>query len=558
MGAHRSSRVGLSLAAGVVTLALMGTACGGASSGSTSVDPNTDVTVAPAGSPQAGGSITVGLEAETDGFDPTSNRWGNSGYMIASAVFDPLTAFDADGNWQPYLAQSFTSSADFRTWTITLRPGVSFTNGEPLDGAAVVKDLNAVRADLLTGAALANVASVAVDPTEPLAVIVTTTDPWASFPAILSGQIGFMAAPAQLDAPKPESSNHPIGTGPFMQKEWVPDSHWSGVRNPNYWRTESDGTRLPHLDSVEFRPIVDPQSRVSALTAGDVDMITTSEWGSMARLRDEASHGSLQFVLDRGESEENFILFNTQKAPLDDVRVRRGLAFCSDPAPLAAANQAPLDRVADSQFAPDSPYYVNTNFPRDDVAAGKALIDAYRVDHPGEVRVVLTTNPVASYMATTALLAAQWERCGVSVDQRTEEQSRFISDAVTGQFEADLWRQFSGDDPDTNYVWWTGRNARGPLTLNTARLKDDQIDAALDRARASADPAVRVQAYADLQRRQTELVPYLWIAHAQWAVGAADDVQGIGNGTLPDGRPARRFGTGVFRLTQAWLDRSTR
>ena len=107
-------------------------------------------------------------------------------------------------------------------------------------------------------------------------------------------------------------------------------------------------------------------------------------------------------------------------------------------------------------------------------------------------------------------------------------------------------------------MWWTGRNARGPLTLNTARLKDDQIDAALDRARASADPAVRVQAYADLQRRQTELVPYLWIAHAQWAVGAADDVQGIGNGTLPDGRPARRFGTGVFRLTQAWLDRSTR
>jgi peptide/nickel transport system substrate-binding protein len=130
-----------------------------------------------------------------------------------------------------------------------------------------------------------------------------------------------------------------------------------------------------------------------------------------------------------------------------------------------------------------------------------------------------------------------------------------ISDAVTGKLQAVLWRQFVGDDPDGNYVWWTGKNARGLLALNTARLQDSQIDAALDKARSTNDLAVRKQAYADLQRRQTELVPYLWLSHTQWVIGANNSVRNIGSQTLPEGQTARRFAGGVFRLTEVWLQK---
>jgi ABC-type transport system substrate-binding protein len=475
--------------------------------------------------------------------------------MVANAVFDSLAAFDADGNVQPYLAQSFTPSADFRTWRITMRPGITFTNGQALDGAAVAKDLNAVRADALTGAALANLTSVEVDPADPMTVILVAADPWASLPSTLSGQIGFIAAPAQLDAPKPASSNQPIGTGPFMQKEWVPDNHWSGTRNPNYWRTDAKGTKLPYLASIEFRPVVDPQSRVSALLSGDLDMMVVSEWGSINRLRSESESGSAQIVYDRGESEEALLLINTSKAPLDDVRVRRALALCTDIDPVLAASETPAAYVADSQFAKDSPYYVDTKFPRNDVAAGTALINEVKAQTGGDVTVTLTTNPVPTYLAITSLLAEQWNRCGVTVQQQSEEQSKFVADAVTGKLEIALWRQFGGDDPDVNYVWWTGRNASGLLALNAARLKDPQIDAALDRARASADVNVRKQAYAELQRRQTELVPYIWLSHSQWAIGAGTTIRNIGSITLPGGAASRPFGGGVFRLTEVWIDK---
>jgi peptide/nickel transport system substrate-binding protein len=364
-----------------------------------------------------------------------------------------------------------------------------------------------------------------------------------------------MAAPAQLEAAKPASSNQPIGTGPFVQQEWIPDNRWVGTRNPTYWRTDASGTQLPYLDSVEFRPVVDPQTRLSALLSGELTMMVNSDWPITNRMRSEAESGNMQMVLDRSESEEGFVLLNTESAPLNDVRVRRALALCTDLTPVLAASETPPEMAADSQFAPDSPFYVDTKFPRNDVAAGTALIDSVKAETGGNVTVSLTTNPVPTLLAVASLLAAQWSQCGVTVQQQAIEQSKMISDAVTGKLQAVLWRQFGGDDPDGNYVWWTGKNARGLLALNTARLQDPQIDAALDRARATDDLAVRKEAYAELQRRQTELVPYIWLSHTQWVVGAANSVRNIGNKSLPEGQSARRFGGAVFRLTEVWLDK---
>ena len=190
MASHAGSHRWVKLGAAAIALSLALAACGGSSSTDDSAKKTTDVTIGASGDPKMGGSITFGLEAESDGFNPTTNRWAVSGYMVGNAVFDPLAAYDASGKWQPYLAKSFTPSADFKTWTIEMRPGVTFSDGTPVDGAAVAKSLNAVRKDVLTGAALANIASVEADAADPLGVTVTTTDPWASLPAQLSSQVG--------------------------------------------------------------------------------------------------------------------------------------------------------------------------------------------------------------------------------------------------------------------------------------------------------------------------------------------------------------------------------
>ena len=116
--------VGLLLAAG----------CGSSSSDSSSSSASTtapDVVIAPDGPPQTGGTLTYGLASESDGWNPTEGRWATDGTQVGMAIFDPLAAYNADGDWAPYLADSFTPNADFTEWTIKLRPDVTFQNGTP-------------------------------------------------------------------------------------------------------------------------------------------------------------------------------------------------------------------------------------------------------------------------------------------------------------------------------------------------------------------------------------------------------------------------------------------
>jgi ABC-type transport system substrate-binding protein len=104
-------------------------------------------------------------------------------------------------------------------------------------------------------------------------------------------------------------------------------------------------------------------------------------------------------------------------------------------------------------------------------------------------------------------------------------------------------------------VWWTGKNATGPLALNFARLNDPELNAALDKGRGSPDLAVRKEAYATVQQRQTALVPYIWIAHSQWALGAAKNIRNFTSMTLPDGAKAQSFQGGTVKLTETWIEK---
>ena len=489
MSTRPRSRPWVLVTAVIAVLGILLAACGGGSDsgsdGGGDGETSPDVTIAATGDPQAGGSLAFGLEAESDGFNPTVNRWAISGMMVANAVFDPLAAYDANGKAQPYLAKSFTPSADFKTWTVELRPGITFTNGEPLDGAALKKDMDALRASALIGIAAANINGTSVDPADPMKVIVTMTDPWAAFPTILTGQAGMVAAPAQLDATGEAASRQPIGTGPFVQKEWVPDNRWVGTKNPNYWRTDDAGTKLPYLDQVTFKPIVDTQNRTNALISGDVQMIHTTDWASIDQMETAAKDGKVQVVLDPTESEETFFILNTAKAPLDDVRVRQALALCTDAAQIRLVSQVPDGYAATSQFKEDSPWYSDGGFPAYDPAAGTDLINQVKAEK-GDVTLNLGTTPVPSNTAITQTAAQQWEQCGVKVNLITTEQSKFIADMATGNYQANLTRQFGESDPDQSYHWWSGATATG-----AARPELRPAQRPAGRRRPEAGPWVR-------------------------------------------------------------------
>src|SRR5580700_2893337 len=230
------------------------------------------------GKPKNGGSVTFGIDTEDTGFDPGTARWDEGGFLYGRTVFDPIAIVNAQGQVEPYLAQSITSNADYTSFTITLRPGIVFHDDTPLDANALYLNIEKQATSVLTGPAFAtNIKGVSV--TGPMAVTLTMKSSWAPFPYYLAqAQTGYVAAPSMLNSSS--GTSHPVGTGPFVFQDWVPNSHMTATKNPHYWRKG-----YPYLNSITFKPIIDPGARVNALETGEIDIMHTSSPNGLLQFR---------------------------------------------------------------------------------------------------------------------------------------------------------------------------------------------------------------------------------------------------------------------------------
>jgi ABC-type transport system substrate-binding protein len=567
---RRARRVG-SLVALVVTFGLLGAACassesgggggggGGESTGtgpSSQAGPQPPVTQPSTGTPRAGGALVYGLEAETDGFNPTVNRWAISGTVVGLAVFDPLAALDAAGQAQPYLAQSMEPSADYKTWTVKLRPGITFHDGSPLTSAAVKKVYDEHKVSALTASSVTPIESVTT--TDDLTAVFTMRSPWAVFPTALTGQIGVIPSPKMFDA-EDKGGNAPVGTGPFVSGPRVFDQEFVVTKNPSYWRRDASGVSLPYLDRVVFQPVPEVKSRWNGLQAGQIDMIHTNDAPVIVSIRQEAAAGKVQKVEDKGEAEEGFVLLNMAAPPFDNPKARRAVALATDRDLYNETVSQGVLRVADGVFTPDSPWVVPTDYPDYDPAAARALVDEVKAETGTfAFKVAGGGNDTRDQLQ---LLQSMWQAVGMEVEVDIIDQAAFIPTAVLGQYQANLWRQFGAPDPDADYLWWVSENAEpiGTLSLNMARLRDPELDRGMNIGRENTDREKRKEGYAIVQRQMAAELPYIWLDHAQWVIAAKNDVRNLTNGPLPDGQESYPIGgagfPGVQRLTHVWLDR---
>jgi ABC-type transport system substrate-binding protein len=534
----------------VAVMALAATGCGSSTSNPTSdgaaASASDDVVVAATGPPQAGGKLTYGLDAETDGWDPTSSRWSAAGLTVANAVFDPLAAWDADFHTQPYLAQSIDHNDTYDQWTITMRSGTTFHDGTPVNAAAVKTFIDGIRESVLTKPSFAPISATTV--VDDLTLQVTMSIPWSAFMASLTAQSGMVAAPSQL-ADKANGSRNPVGSGPFVFDKWTPDSLLTVKKNQHYWRPG-----LPYVDAIDFRPIPEPQSIYDALRSGDINMFATNNSILMVKLTADAKAGDLQQVKSRGEVEESSIMLNTAKPPLDDVRLRTALAYATDTKGLTQISKVDPGDVARGPFVDGTHWAVDTDYPTFDLDKAKELV-AQVAAEKGPVAVALQCTDSNEIVQICQAIAAQWEAAGVAVTISSTDQGSLINNAIGGSYEASIWRQFGNPDPDGDALWWNGANAGadGGIALNMARNQDPVLDAALSVGRSSHDDTERKLAYITVQEQMAKDVPYVWLSHVTWALAAQNTMRGIQGTTLPDGTQGANLIGGIMRLTEVWF-----
>lgn len=499
--------------------------------------------------PKRGGSLVFGVDAEEKGFSPTQGTFDEVGIMYARTVFDTLMILDANGEPQPNLAESVTSNASGTVWTITVRPNVTFHNGTPCDGAAVAANFKAHQASLLTGPALTPIQSI--DVTGPLVVTITMKTPWVPFNYYLCGGIGsqfaFIAEPTWLAS---GSQTNPVGTGPFIFQDWVPNDHFTATRNPKYWRTG-----MPYLDSITYRPIPDPQQLLASLNSGAIDIMHTDTASDISQLR---SNTSLAYCDDSvkvaGEPDMSCIQLNLSKAPFNNLKLRQAMAYAVSSPQYVKVIDGGVTEPSNGVFTSTSPYYLADNgYPAYNLAKAKQLVSEVKASG-GSVSFTLGHTPDPKGSQIGQYLLQQLQQAGMNVTLQPILQDSIINVALTGAYQALTWRQFGAVNPDLNYIFWSPTNADTPgFAINMARNNDPAMQTALLQGRSATDKAGQVAAYQQVNRLLSQDIPYVWYARAVWAFGAVAKVQNFNNPTTPAGNKAFGQIGGSIWPQQIWL-----
>jgi ABC-type transport system substrate-binding protein len=532
---------GIALGAGAV---IAGAASEGAGASQTNGPGRNGISTA---KPKTGGQLNFGIDTEEGGFDPSTARWDEGGFLYGRAVFDPLAIVTATGQVQPYLAQSITSNPDYTSFTVTLRPGIVFHDGTPLDANALYTNIAKQRSSPLTGPAFAtNISGVSI--TGPMSVTITTKTSWAPFPYYFAqAQTGYVAAPSMLN--NPNGTSHPVGTGPFIFDQWIPNSHMTAKRNPHYWRKG-----LPYLDTITFKPIIDPNARANALQTGEVDIIHTSSPSTLKQFRGDTKwsyfDNSGQVL---GQPTVQCIQLNTSAEPFNNHQLRLAMAKCINRTQFAKVIDAGIDAPMRGLFIPGSPYYSNTTYPAYDPGGARELVKAVQKDTGNQPTFNLNSTSNSDVLRGAQFVQQAFQQAGMRCNINVLAQSTLINDALAGTYQATLWRQFGAVDPDLNYVWWTPELATGPLALNMARNVDPRIQTALVAGRTTSDKSARIKSYQQINQYLAEDIPYVWFARDTWAVIANPKVQNFANPTTVQGTKAVPFDEGVLWPTQIWL-----
>jgi peptide/nickel transport system substrate-binding protein len=476
--------------------------------------------------PVDGGQLEFGIEAEPEGLDPTRYAFSSSAHFVASAVFDPLATLDANGNPVPYLAKAIDGSDNNQTWTITVPTDVQFHDGTPLTAQVVADDLKAYQASGITQAAMKTVSSI--DATDDTHVVVKLSEPMVAYPAVLATQQGYIFAPAM--ATNTDLVDQPIGTGPFIIDGHVKDQYWSFKKNPNYWRTG-----LPHLASIDFKPIPDNAARLAGLQNGDLDMINVRSPQEAIQLRNDPNIKRVEN--DTGE--EEFIVLNTQSPPFDNPVARQAVAAAVDTARWQKEVGLDVEQATNSQFAPGQLGYLADNgYPKADPAKAKQLVQQYETETGKPLEFTWVTQADINVQAETQLVQGMLQDAGMKVTVTALPQINLIAQIATGSYQMGRFRLFSAANPDVDAnSFWRSTSILPPpgVSLNFPRFGNAKIDEAIKTAIGSTDPAVRDQAYQTVNREFAANLPYIWLGRAVWELAASPRVNGIyaaTNGTI--------------------------
>ena len=338
--------------------------------------------------PVGGGEITIVNGSDIKSWDPaiTSSTFPGGPMDMLDAVYGFIVYVDVEGKVQGGMAESLTSQ-DAKVWTLKLRPGIKFTDGEAYDAEAVKFNWDRAADPATLAPAQTFVASwnKGVKIVDPLTIEITLPSPDRNFGSSLAQLAPFIGSPAALKAAEKKTDIKPVGAGAFLLESWNQGVSMTMKRNPNYW----DQPR-PYLNTLKFVVIPETNSRISTVVQGGATMMAgyPYQFGSNATAKGVTTHEIPLSGLYRA-------YFNQMKGTFTDLRARQAFYEALDRARLMKAyTQIDGYVTPTNYFTKASPYYDATyKVPDHNPARAQELFNALAKDgRPFDIKIVTYSN----------------------------------------------------------------------------------------------------------------------------------------------------------------------
>ncbi|HLW60337.1 MAG TPA: ABC transporter substrate-binding protein [bacterium] len=457
-----------------------------------------------------GGTLTYGLGFDLDDtMDPQVTNF-DSTIRVTLNICEPLVWEPTPGKFLPALAESWQVSPDAKTYTFRLRKGVKFHDGTPFTAEAVKFTMDRVVAPE-TKAGQSHDQLGPYDHTEVVddyTAKIVMKDGYAPLLTNLNGYLGIVSPTAVKKMGLADFARHPVGTGPFTFKEWIPKDHITLVRNPAYnWASSMFKHQgAAYLDQVIFKIISEGSVRTGTLKSGETQYIDDIDQLAYDSLRSDKRF----VVIERGQPGSGFVLLLnvTTKTPVADLAVRRAIEYGVDREGLNKSVFHGLMRVAWSPLMrPTFGYDPSTEriYSFDptkakqllDEAGWKAGSDGIRekggqkltIDFP------IISRPRDKAMAES--VQASLRDVGIDVKVTPLERAAFRDIVRQNRYDVNfMW--FSYGDPDVLRTIFHSANINA---FNRARYQVPEVDKMLEEAAATTDRARRAGLYSRIQQR---------------------------------------------------------
>jgi peptide/nickel transport system substrate-binding protein len=441
-------------------------------------------------------------------------------------------SFDVVGD----AARSWSSSADGKTWTFELKPGLVFSDGTPLDAKAVKFNLDRWR--LTMNPAHGNFPysyysddfggfpGVIRDVQAPSAtrVVVTLTKPFGPFLRDIAEQAFGLGSPQAILADPKAFELKPVGSGPYQVAEWVRDDHITLVANPKFRGPK------PGYPTVIIRDIPDQATSVLSIEKGDIDMLTDPRPDDAKKLAGEPGIS----VVQQPPNNVSYVAMDVEKKPFGDARVRRAVAYAIDAATMAKSLYSSGAVVADNWTPP----WMLGNAPAvkaypHDPARARALLAAAGFPHGFATTLSYSTAPrpyLPEPQRVAETIQADLAQVGITVTLQPYEWGVFLDRIKHGQHEMCLigWTGDNGDPDNFFYPLLDQDSAHKDGTAqNYSFWRDPAFHKLMLAGQSTTDEAKRKAIYQQANAMVHDQAPAVPLVHTTVPVVLKSSIKGF-------------------------------